>query len=51
MKAQWNCEDYLRMMRGQLQFTEADSELIHDGPAARAFHRALPTMIATLAPQ
>ena len=33
MKARWDTADYMRMKRGQLQFTGADLEIIHAGLA------------------
>lgn len=50
MKAVWNSYDYTLMKRGQLRFTAADIEKIHDGLAARAAHSSAGTVVAAVAP-
>ena len=50
MKAVWNSSDYTLMKSGQLRFTAADVEMIHNGFAARTAGGAKGAVVATVAP-
>jgi hypothetical protein len=50
MKAVWASSDYTQMKRGQLRFTAADVEMIHDGFAARAARSTKGAVVAAVAP-